>query len=141
MATSSRAEEPARSTSTGGSRNCRPARTACSTPTTRSSTARSRSPCRSSARSSRSIRKGGRSATSGSRRSGWTTAHRPGPTATSSSADEHTVLVDPEGRLRVGDRVRLLPAHLDPTVARHERFWVVDGDAVVDCWPIDLRHW
>ena len=56
-------------------------------------------------------------------------------------SDEHTTLVDPDGSLRVGDRVRLLPGHLDPTVARHERYWVVDGDDVVDCWPIDLRHW
>ena len=56
-------------------------------------------------------------------------------------SDEHTTLLDPEGTLVVGDRVRLLPGHLDPTVARHERYWVVDGDAVVDCWPVDLRHW
>ena len=56
-------------------------------------------------------------------------------------SDEHTTLHDPEGTLAAGDRVRLLPAHLDPTVARHERYWVVDGDSVVDCWPVDLRHW
>ena len=56
-------------------------------------------------------------------------------------SDEHTTLLDPDGRLRVGDRVRLQPGHLDPTVARHEVMWVVDGDAVVDRWPIDLRHW
>lgn len=56
-------------------------------------------------------------------------------------SDEHTTLLDPDGVLKVGDRVRLLPAHLDPTVARHECFWVVGGDVVVDRWPIDLRHW
>lgn len=56
-------------------------------------------------------------------------------------SDEHTTLLDPDGRLRVGDRVRLQPAHLDPTVARHEEMWVVDGDAVVDRWAVDLRHW
>ncbi len=56
-------------------------------------------------------------------------------------SDEHTTLRDPESSLSVGDRVRLLPGHLDPTVARHERYWAVDGDSVVDCWPIDLRHW
>ena len=56
-------------------------------------------------------------------------------------SDEHTTLLDPEGTLAVGDRVKLLPGHLDPTVARHQRYWVVDGDDVVDCWPIDLRHW
>ena len=56
-------------------------------------------------------------------------------------SDEHTTLLDPEGTLAVGNRVRLLPGHLDPTVARHQRYWVVDGVDVVDCWPIDLRHW
>jgi D-serine deaminase-like pyridoxal phosphate-dependent protein len=56
-------------------------------------------------------------------------------------SDEHTTLLDPVGRLSVGDHVRLQPAHLDPTVARHEIMWVVDGESVVDRWPIDLRHW
>ena len=56
-------------------------------------------------------------------------------------SDEHTTLVDNEATLKVGDRVRLHPGHLDPTVARHEQFWVVDGEQVIDRWPIDLRHW
>jgi D-serine deaminase-like pyridoxal phosphate-dependent protein len=56
-------------------------------------------------------------------------------------SDEHTTLLDPDGVLRVGDRVRLHPGHLDPTVARHEQFWLIDGDTVIDRWPIDLRHW
>ena len=56
-------------------------------------------------------------------------------------SDEHTTLRDPEGLLSVGDRIRLLPGHLDPTVARHQHYWVVDGEDVIDCWPIDLRHW
>ncbi len=56
-------------------------------------------------------------------------------------SDEHTTLVDTDGSLSVGDRVMLLPGHLDPTVARHECFWVVDGDDVIDRWPVDLRHW
>jgi D-serine deaminase-like pyridoxal phosphate-dependent protein len=41
----------------------------------------------------------------------------------------------------VGDRVAVWPAHVDPTVAYHERFHVADGDAVVDVWPVDLRGW
>ena len=32
----------------------------------------------------------------------------------------------------VGDRVRVWPAHVDPTIAYHERMHVADGDAVVD---------
>lgn len=58
-------------------------------------------------------------------------------------SDEHTTLGpnEGEGLPAVGDRVWLEPAHVDPTVARHQRMWVADGDRVVDCWPIDLRHW
>ena len=40
-----------------------------------------------------------------------------------------------------GDRIRVIPAHLDPTVAKHDRMWVVDGDEVVEEWPVDLRGW
>jgi D-serine deaminase-like pyridoxal phosphate-dependent protein len=57
-------------------------------------------------------------------------------------SDEHVTLVPSDAsRWKVGDRVRLWPAHVDPTVARHEQFWLVDGDTIVDRWPIDLRHW
>ncbi|MGF1600379.1 MAG: alanine racemase [Acidimicrobiales bacterium] len=58
-------------------------------------------------------------------------------------SDEHSTLrpADGDPLPAVGDRIRLLPAHVDPTVARHEQYWVVDGDRVVDRWAIDLRHW
>ena len=32
----------------------------------------------------------------------------------------------------------VLPAHVDPTVALHERMVVVDGEDVVDTWAVDL---
>ena len=44
-------------------------------------------------------------------------------------------------RPRVGDRIRLVPAHVDPTLAYHDRLYVADGEDVVDEWPIDLRGW
>jgi len=47
----------------------------------------------------------------------------------------------PTSPLQVGDRVRVLPAHVDPTVAYHEFLYVVDGDEVVERWDVDLRHW
>lgn len=57
-------------------------------------------------------------------------------------SDEHTtVLAEPELGVRVGDRMRLRPAHVDPTVAKHPRLHLVDGDEVVDVWPVDLRDW
>ncbi len=54
-------------------------------------------------------------------------------------SDEHVTFAGLDAA--VGDRVRLLPAHLDPTVAKHDRMWVLDGDEVVDEWPVDLRGW
>lgn len=55
-------------------------------------------------------------------------------------SDEHTTF-GPEQPLRVGDRIRVAPAHVDPTVAYHERMYLVAGDEVVDTWPVDLRGW
>ena len=55
-------------------------------------------------------------------------------------SDEHITFV-PEGRVRVGDRIRVLPAHVDPTVAYHDRLHLLDGEDVVESWPVDLRGW
>jgi D-serine deaminase-like pyridoxal phosphate-dependent protein len=55
-------------------------------------------------------------------------------------SDEHTTF-GPERPTSVGDRVRVFPAHIDPTVAKHERMHVVEGDTVVDVWDVDLRWW
>lgn len=54
--------------------------------------------------------------------------------------DEH-LLFDAEVLPSVGDRVYVVPAHVDPTVAYHEAFWVIDGDDVVDRIGVDLRGW
>lgn len=57
-------------------------------------------------------------------------------------SDEHITFGVAEGAdVEVGDRVRVLPAHVDPTVSQHERMYVLDGDGVVDTWPVDLRGW
>ncbi len=55
-------------------------------------------------------------------------------------SDEHVTFA-PDDFVRVGDRVRVWPAHVDPTVAYHERLWLVEGEHVVDSWEIDLRGW
>ena len=55
-------------------------------------------------------------------------------------SDEHLTFV-PQDRLRVGERIRVLPAHVDPTVAYHEHLHVVDGDEVTERWDVDLRGW
>ena len=55
-------------------------------------------------------------------------------------SDEHLTFA-PNSPLLVGDRVRVLPAHVDPTVAYHDSLYVVDGDEVVERWDVDLRGW
>jgi D-serine deaminase-like pyridoxal phosphate-dependent protein len=55
-------------------------------------------------------------------------------------SDEHITFV-PEKPVCVGDRVRVRPAHIDPTVAYHERMYVISGEQVVETWPVDLRGW
>jgi len=57
-------------------------------------------------------------------------------------SDEHTTFSPEDGRVFVvGDLVRALPAHVDPTVALHEQLHLVDGDEVLESWPVDLRGW
>jgi D-serine deaminase-like pyridoxal phosphate-dependent protein len=55
-------------------------------------------------------------------------------------SDEHLTFAS-ASPLRVGDRVRVLPAHVDPTVAYHDFLYVVEGEEVVDRWNVDLRGW
>src|ERR1700694_1763965 len=55
-------------------------------------------------------------------------------------SDEHVTFV-PETAVKVGDLVRVLPAHCDPTVALHEALHVVSGDDVLETWKVDLRGW
>ena len=55
-------------------------------------------------------------------------------------SDEH-VTFGPESPVAVGDRVRVLPAHVDPTVAYHERMYLATGNEVLDTWEVDLRGW
>jgi D-serine deaminase-like pyridoxal phosphate-dependent protein len=57
-------------------------------------------------------------------------------------SDEHTTWQpEPFESVSLGDRIRVLPAHVDPTVTLHQRMWLVDGDTVVDELPVDLRGW
>src|SRR3954451_12593961 len=56
-------------------------------------------------------------------------------------ADEHTVFSADGAEFAVGDRIRVVPAHIDPTVALHASMHLVDGDEVLETWPVDLRGW
>jgi D-serine deaminase-like pyridoxal phosphate-dependent protein len=55
-------------------------------------------------------------------------------------SDEHITFV-PETPVQVGDLIRVLPAHVDPTIADHERMHVVRDGEVLETWEVDLRGW
>ena len=58
-------------------------------------------------------------------------------------SDEHVTFA-PEWPVTVGERVRVWPAHVDPTVAYHEALHLVehaDAEEVIDRWEVDLRGW
>jgi D-serine deaminase-like pyridoxal phosphate-dependent protein len=64
--------------------------------------------------------------------SGWTVK---------SLSDEHCVVV-PDATavpLHVGDKVRLIPGHCDPTVNLHDWLVAYRGDQVEDVWPVLAR--
>jgi D-serine deaminase-like pyridoxal phosphate-dependent protein len=55
-------------------------------------------------------------------------------------SDEHVTFSGVDG-LAPGDHVLVRPAHVDPTLALHERLHIVRGEEVLDVWEIDLRGW
>jgi D-serine deaminase-like pyridoxal phosphate-dependent protein len=59
-------------------------------------------------------------------------------------SDEH-LTYQAEARPNVGDVVRVWPAHVDPTIAYHERMYVATSAAtdaeIVETWAVDLRGW
>jgi D-serine deaminase-like pyridoxal phosphate-dependent protein len=55
-------------------------------------------------------------------------------------SDEH-ITFSPETPVVVGDRVRVWPAHVDPTIAYHDVMHLVRDGEVVETWPVDLRGW
>lgn len=55
-------------------------------------------------------------------------------------SDEHVTFA-PTRPMRVGERIRIRPAHVDPTVACHRWLHLVDGERVLERWAVDLRGW
>jgi D-threonine aldolase len=55
-------------------------------------------------------------------------------------SDEHITFM-PEKQVAIGDRIHVLPAHVDPTVAYHERMHLVKAEEVLETWQVDLRGW
>ncbi len=60
----------------------------------------------------------------------------PGAMVTSLNDEHATIALPPGVSLQIGDRVALLPSHTDPTINLHDALYVVEGETVVDVWPI-----
>jgi len=53
-------------------------------------------------------------------------------------SDEHLTFRPTTPGTKVGDRIHVRPAHVDPTVAYHDRLHVAGTD---ETWAVDLRGW
>ena len=54
-------------------------------------------------------------------------------------SDEHGVIEDPTGALKVNDKLRLVPGHCDPTCNVHDWYVGVRGGVVEVVWPVSAR--
>ena len=54
-------------------------------------------------------------------------------------SDEHGVITDPNGALKVGDKLRLVPGHCDPTANVHDWYVGVRNGKVETVWPVSAR--
>ena len=54
-------------------------------------------------------------------------------------SDEHGVIADPQGVLKVGERLKLVPGHCDPTANIHDWYVGVRKGKVEVVWPVSAR--
>jgi len=54
-------------------------------------------------------------------------------------SDEHGVLSDPQNRLRLNQKLRLIPGHCDPTCNLHDWYVGIRNDRVECLWPVSAR--
>jgi len=54
-------------------------------------------------------------------------------------SDEHGRIADPDGALKVGDRLRLIPGHCDPTCNLHDWYVGLRDGQVETLWPVSAR--
>ena len=54
-------------------------------------------------------------------------------------SDEHGVVMDTDGVLKVNDKLKLVPGHCDPTANVHDWYVGVRGDKVETLWPVSAR--
>jgi D-serine deaminase-like pyridoxal phosphate-dependent protein len=57
------------------------------------------------------------------------------------ASDEHgrLAVASATNRLRIGDKIRLIPGHCDPTVNLYDWYVGIRGNRVEQLWPITAR--
>lgn len=54
-------------------------------------------------------------------------------------SDEHGVIADPNGVLKINEKLKLVPGHCDPTCNVHDWYVGVRGGKVEAVWPVSAR--
>jgi len=54
-------------------------------------------------------------------------------------SDEHGEIDDPDGVLKINDKIKLVPGHCDPTCNLHDWYVGVRGGKVESLWPVSAR--
>ena len=54
-------------------------------------------------------------------------------------SDEHRIIEDKQNKLKINDKLCLIPGHCDPTCNLHDWYVCVRDEVVVDLWPVSAR--
>jgi len=54
-------------------------------------------------------------------------------------SDEHGEIADPDGVLKINDKLKLVPGHCDPTCNLHDWYVGLRGGTVECLWPVSAR--
>ncbi len=62
-----------------------------------------------------------------------------GATVTALNDEHATIAIPASSAIEIGDRIELLPSHIDPTMNLHDVVYALDGENVIGIWPIAAR--
>jgi D-serine deaminase-like pyridoxal phosphate-dependent protein len=63
----------------------------------------------------------------------------PGATVVALNDEHATIALSALSKVTVGDRIQLIPSHIDPTMNLHDVVYALDGDTVIGIWPVTAR--
>ena len=54
-------------------------------------------------------------------------------------SDEHGIIEDKKNKLKINDKIFLIPGHCDPTCNLHDWYVLIKNNVVYDLWPVSAR--